>query len=134
MNFIIEGKFYFNDEQTEITTDCEYVYSKDLIKISYNEIKDIGFNGVITTIKVYPNNKVIISRQNNIHANLIIEKDKRNTCYYKTPFTNFAIDITGILVKSSLISIGGNLQFSYLIDANGLNTSLNKANITIKHK
>ncbi len=134
MNFIIEGKFHFNDEQTEITTDCEYVYSKDLIKISYNEIKDIGFNGVITTIKVYPNNKVIISRQNNINANLIIEKDKRNTCYYKTPFTTFAIDITGILVKSRLISIGGNLQFSYLIDANGLNTSLNKANITIKHK
>lgn len=134
MNFVIEGKFCFNDEQTEINTHCEYIYSKDLIKISYNEVNDIGFNDVITTLTVYPNNKVIISRKNNINADLIIEKDKRNTCYYNTPFTAFLMGITGILIKSNLNAKGGDLHFSYFIDSNGVKTSLNKANIIIKLK
>ena len=134
MDFIIEGKFSFNDDQAEIKTNCEYVYSKDLITISYNEVKDIGFNDIMTTLTVYPNNKVIISRHNNINANLIIEKDTRNTCYYYTPFTAFLMGITGILIKSDLSAEGGDLQFSYFIDSNGVKTSINKANITVKSK
>ncbi|MBP0979067.1 MAG: DUF1934 domain-containing protein [Oscillospiraceae bacterium] len=125
INYKIKALFITSEnEKTKISTSCNYFFKPDLSIISYLE----NLENLETKIYIYNNKKIIISRQSN---NIIIEKNIRNECKYKTPFGVILMGTTGEFLDINLSKDSGEINFKYKIDFNNLYSHSNQAKIKI---
>ena len=73
------------DDRIEIMTYGSLVKKGDTYYITYKETQTIGFEGCTTTIKIAADgSRVAMLRFGPANAQLIVERDRRNICYYET--------------------------------------------------
>lgn len=118
IEFISEGRFGFNDG--------EYF-------ISYDEsgMLDSG-ETVKTKIHINSPDSVVLQRSGSIKSRMLIEKNKRNTTFYTTPFGELLIGVFGEEINYNLSENGGEINLKYTIDSDLRLVSRNYVNIKIK--
>ncbi len=73
------------EERIEIMTYGTFVKKGGSYYITYKETQTVGFEGCTTTIKIAEDgSRVALLRFGRISTQLIIERDRRNICYYET--------------------------------------------------
>ena len=122
-----------NEKQsTELFTKGKLFVKDDRFVISYEESEATGFEGSVTTLEVFFQDKVIMERKGAASSQLIIEKGKKHFCRYGTPYGDFTIGVNAQDIKSTLDENGGTLKFSYVLDINASYIGDFEINIDVK--
>ncbi len=106
----------------------------DRFLISYNDSEATGFAGDVTTLEVFGDRLVTITRRGNTFSELIIESGRRHTCHYDTGFGTMTLGVRADRIKNRLGERGGSLAFRYHLDVNSNEVSENMLNITVREK
>lgn len=125
---------YPEDTETiSLTTVGSYYTKGDKRYICYRESESTGFEGCLTTVKAWEDG-VSITRfgSNDFKTNLTIQKGAVNLCNYETFMGSMMLDIDGVDVENRLNDEGGDLSFSYSLNAGGILISDNKVKVNIK--
>ena len=122
-----------NKDMTEFTTEGEMEVTDDLIKLYYSESEEIGAKGVKTELSVVNGSKMQLIRSGGLVGGLTVEKGKRHTCLYNTPYGDFMVGVFGEAVTVSLEENGGKIYLSYTLDVNSGLLSRNIMEIEIKN-
>ncbi|MEG1896470.1 MAG: DUF1934 domain-containing protein [Oscillospiraceae bacterium] len=134
-NFLIhiEGTIVTDEvkDVVDLTTVGSF-YQRDCKSyICYNESDATGFDGSMTTVKVWDRG-ASITRYGKHRSCLIIEEGATNICNYDTPAGSIMLDINGVQVKSQLCETGGSLNLAYSLNGSGMLISDNTININVK--
>ena len=73
-------------------------------------------------------------RSGKYNTEMIIEKDRRHTCYYMTPYGELIMGVYAKSIANGIGENGGTLKFSYTIDFNNTPASENELFITVAEK
>ena len=65
------------------------------------------------------------------NAQLIVERDRRNICYYETEVGSLTLGVTGDGIECALSEKGGTATFSYLLDADDPISIINRNTLEI---
>lgn len=134
-DFIIEIKGTQGiDEQSdviELSTVGTLSEKDGKFLITYEENKTLEEKNVKTKV-LTENNKVIMLRSGGIDSRMVIEKGKRNTCFYAIPQGELVLGIFGEEIENNLNKNGGKLSMSYTIDIENSLVSQNKVEISIR--
>lgn len=118
-------------EIEEIVTRGHIIYGKtDTYMICYDESLD-GGGTCRTTIKVKNGDSVSVVRKGAYVSELIIERGKRQSCFYSTPYGDLMIGIFGSMVESNVKDGSGELKLAYTIDYYGDYAAENKMTIIV---
>ena len=102
------------DDRIEIMTYGSLVKKGDTYYITYKETQTIGFEGCTTTIKIAADgSRVAMLRFGPANAQLIVERDRRNICYYETEVGSLTLGVTGDGIDCKLTEKGGSAAFSF---------------------
>ncbi len=130
----IDGRMEADGETDSIslTTVGAFYQKGDKYYICYKESEATGYQGSTTTLKAWDGGVALkrFGRQGN--TNLIIEKGAINLCSYQTPAGPLMLDINGIDIDNRLSEKGGELTFSYSLNASGMLISENTVNVKVK--
>ena len=107
-----------SSDQTELITRGRLEKKADRFVISYDETEATGFEGTVTELSVYGNNKIILNRTGKYNSNLIVEQGKKHHCHYGTPYGEIMVGVNSKEIISNLTEKGGNVSFKYVIDVN----------------
>lgn len=107
-----------NTDQSEIITQGFFEKKDDRYIISYSESEATGFEGAITELSIYGNEKIVLNRSGEFMSNLIVEMGKKHHCVYGTPYGEIMVGINSKEINSELNDNGGKLNFKYVIDVN----------------
>lgn len=99
--------------------------------ISYEESETLKDHTVKTLLKT-ENNKVTMIRSGGMESRLVIEKGRRNTCFYSIPQGEIVLGIFGESIENSLNENGGSLKMSYTIDLENSLLSRNTVEISVR--
>ena len=120
------------DDLIEIMTYGSFLKKGDTYYITYKETQTIGFEGCTTTIKIAADgSRVAMLRFGQASAQIIIERDRRNICYYETEVGSLTLGVTGDGIECSLTEKGGTAKFSYLLDADDPISVINRTTLEI---
>ena len=117
----------------EFTTDGRFGMKDGEYYISYDE-GQLFDNGdcVKTKIFIKSENTVLLQRSGSLQSKMLIEKGKRNTCFYSTPAGDLVIGIFGEVLNYKLTDKGGQINLKYTIDSDLRVISHNSVNISIR--
>ena len=143
-NYIIRIKSYIDQfdsegntkeedrDHIELMTRGSLVKKGESFYITYKETQTIGFEGCTTTIKIAADgSRVAMLRFGPANAQLIIERDRRNICYYETEVGGLTLGVTGDGIECALSEKGGTAAFSYLLDADDPISIINRNTLEI---
>ena len=99
--------------------------------IKYDEHEG-DFAGTTTKIFVIEPNSVHLSRGGSYGLDLVLEKGKRHSCAYDTPYGRLQMGVYAKKIDSKMTSDGGNLKFAYSLDIGGGEVSDNELEVTVK--
>ena len=120
------------DDRIELMTYGSFVKKGDTYYITYKETETIGFAGCTTTIKIAADgSRVAMLRFGPANAQLIVERDRRNICYYETEVGGLTLGVTGDGIECALSEKGGTAAFSYLLDADDPISIINRNTLEI---
>ena len=120
------------DDLIEIMTYGSFLKKGDTYYITYKETQTIGFEGCTTTIKIAADgSRVAMLRFGQASAQIIIERDRRNICYYETEVGSLTLGVTGDGIECNLTEKGGTAKFSYLLDADDPISVINRTTLEI---
>ncbi len=118
-------------ENIDLTTTGSYYIKDGKYYICYRESEATGFDGSMTTVKVW-NGGASITRYGKHHSCLMIEKGITNLCNYNTPAGSIVLDINGVEIESKLDENGGDINLAYTLNSGGLLISENSITMNIK--
>lgn len=121
-----------NKDMTEFTTIGRMELYENLIKLYYNESDEIGAKGVKTELTLSGGTKMELVRSGGLVGGLTVEKGKRHTCLYNTPYGDFMVGVYGETVSALVDGNGGKIYLSYTLDVNSGLLSRNIMEIKIK--
>lgn len=126
------------DDQTdtiEFSTVGRFGIKDGEYYIAYDEgqLFDSG-DAVKTKLFIKPDDTVILQRNGSITSKMVIEKGKRNTCFYSTPIGELVIGIFGERLEYNLTEKGGKINLKYVIDSDLRVISRNSVNISIREE
>lgn len=131
----IKGKSYANGQDADITEllavgtlSC----NEDSLSLTYDDSMGMGVKGVTAILKAYNGGMVTIERTGVLEHKLMVEKDKRHLCLYKTPYGDMTLGVFGEEVKNNLTKDGGKLFMRYSLDINLGLISENEIEIDVK--
>lgn len=116
----------------ELTTSGSLDFRPDGFTVVYNET-DEELKGCTTTLK-YENGTIVMTRSGKYNTELIIEKDRRHTCFYATPYGELMMGVYTKNMFTDMNENGGTLRFSYTIDFNNDLASENDLTVTVAVK
>ncbi len=132
----IRGKQRYCDrddwDTTEFITEGLFELFPGGCRIAYAESNEIGAENVRSEITVTDGARAEITRTGKVSSQMIVEKGKRNNCFYSTPEGDFLLGIYGKDVKISFKEQKGEIYLSYTLDVNSNPISENKMEIKIK--
>ncbi len=99
--------------------------------ISYEENKTVKNESVKTLVKT-EDGRVTMIRSGALDSRLIIEKGRRNTCFYSVPQGELVLGIFGEEIENKLNENGGKLTMSYTIDIENSLVSKNTVEISVR--
>lgn len=117
----------------ELTTSGEFEVTESGCKIVYNET-DEELANCVTTLDVEASDKISMTRSGKYNTEMIIEKDRRHSCYYATPYGELLMGIYAKKIENKVTENGGTLDFSYTIDFNNVTASENELSVTVTPK
>lgn len=117
----------------ELTTSGEFEINENGCKIVYNET-DEELANCVTTLDVEASKKISMTRSGKYNTEMIIEKDRRHSCYYATPYGELLMGIYANKIENGVTGNGGTLDFSYTIDFNNVTASENELSVTVTPK
>ena len=119
-------------------TSCELTTSGTLdfaspseFTVTYRET-DEELEGCETTLKLEEMRRVTMTRTGKYSAEMIIEKERRHTCFYATPYGELMMGIYAKCVEADMDENGGTLRFVYTIDFNNDLASENELTVKVK--
>ena len=121
------------EERIEIMTYGTFVKKSGSYYITYKETQTVGFEGCTTTIKIAEDgSRVALLRFGRISTQLIIERDRRNICYYETEVGPVTLGVTGDGITSALTEKGGTATIRYLLDADDPTSLINRTTLELR--
>ena len=116
----------------ELTTSRSLDFRPDGFTVVYNET-DEELKGCKTELR-YANGVITMTRSGKYNTELIIEKDRRHTCFYRTPYGELIMGIFAKKISNEMTENGGILNFSYTIDFNNTPASENELTVAVTPK
>ena len=122
------------EDRIEIMTYGSFLKKGDSYYITYKETQTIGFEGCTTTIKIATDgSRIALLRFGKVSTQLIIERQRRNICYYETEVGPVTLGVTGDGIECDLSEPeGGTAKFSYLLDADDPTSLINRTTLEIQ--
>ena len=117
----------------ELTTAGTLDFLDGAYILTYDET-DTELAGCTTTLKVDKNKTVTMTRSGKYNTELILEKERRHSCFYNTPFGELMMGIYAKSIESEMTENGGKLRFCYTIDFNNDLASENDLSISVAVK
>ena len=124
-----------NDTDSEIiefTTVGKFGERDGKYMVVYEENQTIEGSLIKTTLKADDDNRIIMNRSGAIESKLVIEKGKKNQCFYSIPQGELVLGIFGENITNDLNKNGGDLSMCYTIDIENAFISRNTVEISIK--
>ena len=118
-------------ERLEITTTGTLKSDKGGVSISYDEV-DGELKGSVTTLTIDSPTCVTMSRDGPYSSQIILEQNKRHSCYYDTPMGSFMMGVFAKNVGVVMGENGGVLNLKYTVDFNSGLAAENTMTITVK--
>lgn len=115
----------------ELTTSGTLDYNGNVFTVTYEET-DEELHGCQTTLKVENSRRITMTRSGKYTAEMIIEKERRHSCYYTTPYGELLMGIYAKNVTAEMDENGGTLKFAYTIDFNNDLASENELTLNVK--
>lgn len=117
----------------ELTTSGRFEIKENGCTVIYNET-DEEMTNCLTTLDVIGSQKITMTRSGKYNTEMIIEKDRRHTCFYSTPYGELIMGIYAKMIVNEMNENGGTLKFAYTIDFNNSPASENELHITVAAK
>lgn len=117
----------------ELTTTGTLEFNEKGFVITYNETDEELF-GCTTTLHVDGGERIAMTRSGSFNTDLIIEKERRHSCFYSTPYGELIMGVYGKSIVSDMTEKGGTLNFRYTLDFNSTPASENELQITVAVK
>lgn len=121
------------DFECELTTSGSFELTENGCRVSYTET-DEELTNCVTDLEVEGSQKISMTRSGKYNTEMVIEKDRRHTCYYATPYGELIMGIFGKNVSNEIGENGGTLKFSYTIDFNNAPASENELTVAVTPK
>ena len=116
----------------ELTTGGSLDFRPDGFTVIYHET-DEELKGCKTELK-YADGIITTTRSGKYNTELIIEKDRRHTCFYATPYGELMMGVYTKNMFTDMNENGGTLRFSYTIDFNNDLASENDLTVSVAVK
>jgi uncharacterized beta-barrel protein YwiB (DUF1934 family) len=116
----------------ELTTSGSLDFRPDGFTVVYHET-DEELKGCKTELK-YENGIIVMTRSGKYNTELIIEKDRRHSCFYATPYGELMMGVYTKNMFTDMNENGGTLRFSYTIDFNNDLASENDLTVSVAVK
>ena len=116
----------------ELATSGSLDFQPDGFTVVYNET-DEELKGCKTELK-YSNGVIVMTRSGKYNTELIIEKDRRHSCFYATPYGELMMGVYTKNMFTDMNENGGTLRFSYTIDFNNDLASENDLTVSVAVK
>lgn len=117
----------------ELTSSGSFEKTEGGCKVVYSET-DEEMADCVTTLTVEGSEKIIMSRVGKYSTEMTIEKERRHSCFYSTPFGALMMGVYATEIANEVGESGGTLRFSYTIDFNNAPASENRLCITVAEK
>ncbi|MBR5562494.1 MAG: DUF1934 domain-containing protein [Clostridia bacterium] len=117
---------------SELTTAGEFELTDSGCRIVYKET-DEELLDCVTTLTA-DSKKISMVRSGRYNTEMIIELDRRHSCYYTTPYGEMLMGIYCKFIENNIGESGGTLRFAYTIDFNNVPASENELLITVAPK
>lgn len=117
---------------SELTTTGEFELADGGCRIVYKET-DEALLDCVTTLTA-DSKKISMVRSGRYNTEMIIELDRRHSCYYSTPYGEMLMGIYCKFIENNISESGGSLRFAYTIDFNNVPASENELDITVIEK
>ncbi len=114
----------------ELTTSGSFELTENGCVVIYKET-DEEMTDCVTRLDVTGSQTVTMTRTGKYNTEMIIEKERRHTCFYSTPFGELIMGIYANSVINNIDENGGTLSFSYTIDFNNSPASENELHIKV---
>lgn len=122
-------------DKIEVVTIGDYVTKNGHRYIKYREFdNDDPKLFTDTVVKVEGDSKVSVIRLGDHPSRLILEKDRRHQCHYRTAMGEIMMGVYTSKIKHSLDDHGGELSLKYQLDFFCDLVSTNELRINIKEK
>ena len=120
------------EEFVELMTRGSFVLKGGSYYVTYRETETTRYEGCTTTLKIAADgSRVAMLRFGPANAQLIVERDRRNICYYETEVGSLTLGVTGDGIECALSEKGGTAAFSYLLDADDPISIINRNTLEI---
>ena len=116
--------------EAELTTSGEFEITENGCKVVYTET-DEELENCVTTLDVTGSEKISMTRAGKYNTEMVIEKDRRHSCFYQTPYGELMMGIFAKKVVNEMTENGGTLNFSYTIDFNNTPASENELTVSV---
>ncbi len=117
----------------ELTTSGQFELAENGCTIIYHET-DEELTNCTTALIVEGSQRISMTRSGKYNTEMIIEKDRRHSCYYSTPYGELLMGIYAKMISNEIGENGGVLRFAYTIDFNNNPASENELHITVVEK
>lgn len=131
---LVSTATYEDDEPETVEFLCEGVLEKrpEGIKISYTEPSG-ETDGAKDELIITNPEFVTLTRSGEFNSHLLIEKNKRHTCVYETPYGSLMIGVFAQEVSAFFDGASGKIVMSYTVDSNLSVISHNTVTIDVKN-
>ncbi len=120
-----------DSEVIEFTTLGKFGERDGKYMVVYEENQTLEGSLVKTTLKT-EDNRIVMNRSGAIDSKLVIEKGRRNRCFYSIPQGELVLGIFGESIINNLNKNGGDISMCYTIDIDNGLISRNTVEISIK--
>ena len=116
----------------ELTTEGRLEAVEGGFVLHYEEGEMMGEQTIHTRLTAIGDKQFILERSGDMSSRLVIEKGKRNSCFYSTFQGELTLGIYGKTVQNRLTESGGSLKMEYTIDTNLQPLSENLVEIEVR--
>ena len=119
------------EDGIELITSGEYWSEGAETVFSYMESDLTGMEGTKTTFRVSPQ-KVTLTREGTMNAQMVFEQGKKHLFLYETPYGATSMGVDTRRLTSGLGSSGGQMEIDYTIDVDSVVVSENSFIISVR--
>ena len=115
----------------ELVTDGTYIYSDSTCEFTYMESELTGLEGTKTTFKI-DRDRVLLTREGSLNAQMIFEKGKKHFFLYETPYGSATMGVKTNKLKTGLGEHGGDIELAYAVDVDSVLLGKNEFKVSIR--
>ncbi len=115
----IKGQQWREHEKPQeilLTTEGSLIREGDTWRVVYDESPATGLEGTQTSMQVFDDGSVVLSRTGTYPMQLTFQAGSRHITRMDTPYGNLDVSVYTSLVKSQISNEGGYIQLGYTID------------------